>query len=155
MLGLVLRGVCLMRPQEIQWMYGGGAGACRAADLAASWLLPARACVLPVHLAATANVVGAHAAAAAAASALAAGSLRPLAWARFLEHLSPAERATPLLSYYQRLLSNDARVRAAAVRAVRLAFWSRGSAASCVLAWSLLCVMLRACACTFWAGEDH
>jgi proline iminopeptidase len=25
-LGLILRGVCLMRPQEIQWMYGGGAG---------------------------------------------------------------------------------------------------------------------------------
>eukprot|EP00882_Tetradesmus_deserticola_P017213 GHRQ01018427.1.p1 GENE.GHRQ01018427.1~~GHRQ01018427.1.p1 ORF type:complete len:224 (-),score=30.43 GHRQ01018427.1:312-983(-) len=26
-LGLVLRGVCLMRPSEIQWMYGGGAAA--------------------------------------------------------------------------------------------------------------------------------
>lgn len=26
-LGLVLRGVCLMRPREIAWMYGGGAGA--------------------------------------------------------------------------------------------------------------------------------
>ncbi|KAF8072408.1 pip [Scenedesmus sp. PABB004] len=28
-LGLVLRGVCLMRPQEIAWMYGGGAAALR------------------------------------------------------------------------------------------------------------------------------
>jgi proline iminopeptidase len=26
-LGLILRGVCLMRPSEIQWMYGGGAAA--------------------------------------------------------------------------------------------------------------------------------
>lgn len=25
-LGIILRGVCLMRPQEIQWMFGGGAG---------------------------------------------------------------------------------------------------------------------------------
>jgi proline iminopeptidase len=25
--GLILRGVCLMRPSEIQWMYGGGAAA--------------------------------------------------------------------------------------------------------------------------------
>lgn len=28
-LGVVLRGVCLMRPSEIQWMYGGGAAALR------------------------------------------------------------------------------------------------------------------------------
>lgn len=26
-LGLILRGVCLMRPREIEWMYGGGAAA--------------------------------------------------------------------------------------------------------------------------------
>ena len=26
-LGVVLRGICLMRPSEIQWMYGGGAAA--------------------------------------------------------------------------------------------------------------------------------
>jgi hypothetical protein len=26
-LGIILRGVCLMRPQEIHWMFGGGAGA--------------------------------------------------------------------------------------------------------------------------------
>lgn len=26
-LGIVLRGVCLMRPQEISWMFGGGAAA--------------------------------------------------------------------------------------------------------------------------------
>jgi proline iminopeptidase len=26
-LGLILRGVCLMRPEEIHWMYGGGAAA--------------------------------------------------------------------------------------------------------------------------------
>ncbi len=25
-MGIILRGICLMRPQEIQWMYGGGAG---------------------------------------------------------------------------------------------------------------------------------
>jgi hypothetical protein len=25
-LGIILRGVCLMRPQEINWMFGGGAG---------------------------------------------------------------------------------------------------------------------------------
>lgn len=24
--GIILRGICLMRPSEIQWMYGGGAG---------------------------------------------------------------------------------------------------------------------------------
>lgn len=25
-MGIILRGVCLMRPQEIHWMFGGGAG---------------------------------------------------------------------------------------------------------------------------------
>lgn len=25
-LGVILRGLCLMRPREIQWMFGGGAG---------------------------------------------------------------------------------------------------------------------------------
>jgi hypothetical protein len=33
-LGIILRGVCLMRPQEIHWMFGGGAGALVLADAA-------------------------------------------------------------------------------------------------------------------------
>lgn len=31
-LGIILRGVCLMRPQEIHWMFGGGAGALVVAE---------------------------------------------------------------------------------------------------------------------------
>jgi len=66
--GLVLRGVCLMRPEEIDWMYGGGAAA-----------------------------------------------VQPRAWRAFVEHLAPEERDSVLESYYQRLQSQDAAVRDAAV----------------------------------------
>ncbi|GIL52381.1 hypothetical protein Vafri_8268, partial [Volvox africanus] len=66
---LILRGVCTMRQQEIDWMYGGGVGV-----------------------------------------------LKPWAWQRFLNHLDPDERITPLLGYYGRLLSSNAAVRDAAAQ---------------------------------------
>jgi hypothetical protein len=46
---------------------------------------------------------------------LTAAALKPLGWQQFLQPLSAQERSNPLMGYYKRLLSPDAKIRSEAV----------------------------------------